>query len=87
MGFTELMIPGSGMIFDNPRSAKVPNHTNMIGPNILPTAPVPRLCTMNRHSKMTTAIGITHEAKAGDTSSRPSTALNTEIAGVMIPSP
>ena len=87
MGLTELMIPGSGMIFDNPRSANVANHTIMIGPNTLPTAPVPRLCTMNKHIKMATAIGRTQEAKAGETSSRPSTALNTEIAGVMIPSP
>ena len=36
---------------------------------------------------MTSVSGITHSAKRGDTTSRPSTADSTEIAGVMTPSP
>ncbi len=36
---------------------------------------------------MTTAMGITQSANEGETSSRPSTAESTEIAGVMMPSP
>ncbi len=36
---------------------------------------------------MTIAIGITHCSNDVDTSSKPSTALSTEIAGVMMPSP
>ena len=87
MGLTDAMMPGSSMIFDRPRSASVANHATMIGPNTLPTVPVPRFCTINNPSKITMAIGITQELNAGETSSSPSTALNTEMAGVMIPSP
>ena len=37
--------------------------------------------------RMTIAIGITQRSNDLDTSSKPSTALSTEIAGVMMPSP
>lgn len=81
------MMPGSGMIFDKPTIASVANQIIMIGPNTLPTAPVPRRCTTNKPTRITTAIGTTQSVNEVDTSSRPSTALNTEMAGVMMPSP
>ena len=59
----------------------------MTGPKTFPTAFVPRLCTRKSPSKMVIAIGITHLSNDADTSPSPSTALRTEIAGVMIPSP
>ena len=87
MGLTDAMMPGSSIILERPSKASVANQTSMIGPNTLPTVPVPRFCTINNPSRITIAMGITQELNAGETSSSPSTALNTEMAGVMIPSP
>ena len=65
----------------------VRNHTTVIGPKNLPMPAVPRFCTKNRQNKITKVSGITAFLKAGDTTSRPSTADNTEMAGVITPSP
>ena len=68
----------------------VPNAANqmrMMGPNMPPTRSVPRLCIRNRPTRMPSVTGSTSAPKAGSSSSRPSTALNTEIAGVSMPSP
>ena len=63
------------------------NHTSMMGPKTLPTAPVPRFWTMKRPVMMAIAMGTTHDSNDDETFSRPSTAERTEMAGVMTPSP
>ena len=59
----------------------------MIGPKTLPTAPVPRFCTAKSATRIPTAMGMTKLSRLGWTTLRPSTALSTEMAGVMTPSP
>jgi len=71
----------------SPKTAIAANHTTVIGPKNLPMPPVPRFCTANSPNKMMSVSGITYFLKAGDTTSKPSTADSTEIAGVMTPSP
>ena len=65
----------------------VTNHTSVMGPKNLPMPAVPRFCTAKRQNSTTSVSGITHSLNAGDTTSRPSTADSTEIAGVITPSP
>ena len=65
----------------------VANQTSMTGPNVLPMRAVPRLCTENKASRTITAIGMTCGLKTSVAWLRPSSALSTEIAGVMMPSP
>ena len=48
---------------------------------------VPRRCTANNPTRMTTDTGITHAENAEVATSNPSTADRTEIAGVINPSP
>ncbi|MEY5060002.1 MAG: hypothetical protein RJA51_1749 [Actinomycetota bacterium] len=86
-GFTVWMISGWFTMCESPSSAIVANHTSITGPNTLPTAPVPRFCTMKRPVMMAMAMGTTHDSNDDETFSRPSTAESTEIAGVMTPSP
>jgi hypothetical protein len=52
-----------------------------------PTTPVPRLWIQNSAVSTTMVMGTTKFLAAGVTTSSPSTALSTEIAGVMTPSP
>ena len=59
----------------------------MTGPNSRPTSAVPRACSRNSATRMTSASGTTKGVKAGATADRPSTALITVIAGVMMASP
>ena len=63
------------------------NQMSMIGPNALPMRAVPRFCTANNASRTTTAIGITCGLNTSVAWLRPSNALSTEMAGVMMPSP
>ncbi|MNL85341.1 hypothetical protein D3C87_2136170 [compost metagenome] len=63
------------------------NHTSVMGPKNLPIPLVPRFCTANRQNSTTRVMGITYCLKWGETTSSPSTADNTEMAGVMTPSP
>jgi len=63
------------------------NQVSMIGPNNLPIRAVPRLWTANRTSRIAAAIGITCGLKKSVAALRPSSALSTEIAGVIMPSP
>jgi hypothetical protein len=65
----------------------VTNHTNMMGPNTTPIFPVPCFCMANKASRMRMVTGTTHSVKAGEASSRPSTAESTVTAGVSAPSP
>ena len=75
------------MIGPTPRIAIVRNHTTMIGPKTAPTLLVPRLCTMNSPIRITTVIGTMYGSKTCVATLNPSTALSTEIAGVIMPSP
>ena len=63
------------------------NQTPITGPNSRPTAPVPKRWIMNSTVSTTSVIGTTRSLKSGETTSSPSTADSTEIAGVIMPSP
>ena len=75
------------MICATPSKAMVKNQTSVTGPKNLPMPAVPFFCTANSTNKITNVIGMTPFANAGDTTSRPSTADSTEMAGVITPSP
>ena len=59
----------------------------MIGPKTRPMRSVPRFWTRNSATRMPIAIGMTHCSNALVATSKPSTALSTEMAGVIRPSP
>ena len=63
------------------------NQAAITGPNTVETRAVPKRCTMNSPIRITTVIGTTQGVRRGSTTSRPSTAESTEMAGVMIASP
>ena len=63
------------------------NQTSMIGPNALPIVAVPNRCAANRPTRMTSARGKMYGLSAVVATLTPSSALSTEIAGVMTPSP
>ena len=86
-GLSAPRISGWVRICDTPRIASTANQTMVIGPKNLPIPAVPCFCRANRPSKMTSVAGITAWVKAGEMTSRPSTADSTEMAGVMTPSP
>jgi hypothetical protein len=58
----------------------------VIGPKTFPTPVVPRDWKRNNPMRMMTATGTTYGSKSGVAICNPSTALRTEIAGVIIPS-
>ncbi len=70
-----------------PRIVRAANHTNMTGPNRRPILAVPRLWNANKVMRMTRVSGTTKGAKALLSTSRPSTADSTVMAGVSMPSP
>ena len=80
-------MPGSRTTSRSPATASSANHTPMTGPNSRPTTPVPKRWIANSPVRITSVIGTTSESSAGSTTSIPSTAESTEIAGVIIPSP
>ena len=59
----------------------------MTGPKNRPTTPVPCFWMANRAVSTTTVTGRTRVSSWGATTFRPSTALNTEMAGVIMLSP
>jgi len=63
------------------------NHAIMIGPNRVTTARVPRDWMKNKRRRTTIVTGTTKPSEAWVPIARPSTALRTEIAGVIVPSP
>ena len=65
----------------------VMNHTTVMGPNNLPMPLVPCFCTANKQNKITKVRGTTYLESPGEITSKPSTADNTEMAGVITPSP
>ena len=78
---------GAPMIPRRPSTAIARNQSSITGPNMLPMNVDPLRWTMNRPTKMATLIGTTTGASRGASSFKPSTALSTEMAGVMTPSP
>ncbi|MOA22045.1 hypothetical protein D3C78_1425740 [compost metagenome] len=86
-GLTAARISGWSRICHTPSRARQENHSSVIGPKNLPMPAVPRFCTANRASSTSSVKGRTNWRKCGETTSRPSTADSTEIAGVMTPSP
>ncbi len=63
------------------------NHSSITGPKMLAINAVPFRWTRNSPTRIARLIGTTIGASRGASSFRPSIALNTEIAGVMTPSP
>ena len=82
-----MMMRGSRTMPETPSTASTANHTSMTGPNSPPTTAVPRCCTRNSAISSASEKGMTYGSKIGVATFSPSTALNTEIAGVMTPSP
>ncbi len=78
---------GVSMIERTPSTAMVTNQTSVIGPKAVPTRAVPKRWNMNSPKRITSVIGTTRWTSAGLPTSSPSTALRTEMAGVMTPSP
>ena len=70
-----------------PSNAITTNQTSMTGPNARPIDAVPSLWTMNSASRMASAPGMTNGFSVVVTTLTPSSALSTEIAGVITPSP
>ncbi len=70
-----------------PSAAIVTNQTSMIHPNIPPTFAVPLYWKEKSVAMMPNAIGTTKRVSVGAMTFSPSTAPNTETAGVMMPSP
>ena len=63
------------------------NQTTITGPNNRPTVSVPKRWIANSPVSTTSVIGITSDSRPGAATFSPSTADNTEMAGVIIPSP
>ena len=78
---------GCVAIHGAPAAAMLTNHMSVAGPNTAPTSLVPRRWTRKSPARIATVTGSTQVASAGAATSSPSTALRTEIAGVMTPSP
>ena len=70
-----------------PPIAITTNQTTMIGPKNCATRAVPRACAQNSTNRMAIANGNTTRSNCGCSSFNPSTADNTDIAGVRIASP
>ena len=65
----------------------VTNQTIMIGPKTRPIPAVPFLCTKKTPIKMRHVSGMMPGSSALVATAKPSTALKTEMAGVITPSP
>ena len=70
-----------------PSAAIVLNQTTITGPKSLPISPVPRRWIAKSATRMAQVSGTTRCDSRGLTFASPSTALRTEIAGVITPSP
>ena len=70
-----------------PSAAMTANHSSITGPNALAICAVPRLWMANSPNRIATAIETTCGLNTSVATLSPSRALNTEIAGVMMPSP
>jgi len=63
------------------------NHTSITGPNSRPTRSVPCRWMANTPIRMATVRGTTSCSNTGVATFRPSIALSTVMAGVIMPSP
>ena len=63
------------------------NQTTMTGPKRRPTRAVPNRCAANSPTMISAVMGMINGSSDGSTTSRPSTADRTEIAGVIMLSP
>ena len=87
VGDSAFRISGWAAMPATPHAPIATNQATMIGPNSRPTTAVPCRWTQNSPTMMTTVIGTTHCSKSGSTTSMPSMADSTEIAGVIMLSP
>jgi hypothetical protein len=87
VGDSAARISGCRTMCGTPRTARTTNHTAMTGPKAFPTASVPHRWTTNSTVRTTTETGSTSCLSEGLTTTRPSIADMTEIAGVMTLSP
>ena len=86
-GDTARRTPGCSMICRSPRTPRTANHTSITGAKTREIRSVPYRWAMNSAMRMPTASGMTHLSNAVEATSNPSTALRTEMAGVIKPSP
>ncbi len=86
-GFTDARMPGARTMCTTPKTAITTNQTAITGPKTDPTPPVPLFWKRKSPTRMAIVIGTTKYANASVATFSPSTALRTEMAGVMIPSP
>ena len=70
-----------------PVNARLPNQSSITGPKSRPTKLVPKRWMENSASTISSDSGTTQKLSEGATSSSPSTAPSTEIAGVITLSP
>ena len=87
IGFSAANTPGAWTTSAKPMAPREVNQTNMTGPNTLPMMAVPKRSTANSPVIKTREIMITYLERSGDKTSKPSTALSTEMAGVIMLSP
>jgi hypothetical protein len=71
----------------SPEKASTINQIIMIGPNTAPIPAVPRFCIRKSVISAIRVTGMTYGLSNGVATSSPSTALKTDMAGVMTPSP
>ncbi len=86
-GFSAASTAGTVATHGAATAAMLMNQTSVAGPKTAPTPAVPRRCTAKRAVRIATVIGSTQNSSRGAATSSPSTALSTEIAGVITPSP
>jgi hypothetical protein len=78
---------GARAIHGRPAAAIARNQISMAGPKMAPIPAVPRRWIRNNPATMTNASGTMNGRKMGVATSSPSTALNTDTAGVITASP
>ena len=70
-----------------PSAAMTRNHSIITGPNARPIFSVPKRCAPKSTRSTMTAMGMTNGLRVSVTTLTPSSALNTDMAGVITPSP
>ncbi len=86
-GLIAFRMAGESQMLAAPNPPMTTNQTTMTGPNSLPMLPVPYCWIMNNPTSTAIVAGTMKCSNPGAASFRPSIADNTEIAGVMTPSP
>ena len=86
-GFRAANTAGCCTISVKPNTPRQTNQTSMMGPNTIPILPVPKRSTANKAEIRVSEIGIMKGSRSGESTFKPSTALSTEMAGVIMLSP